>query len=166
MMIITAEKNVSIKKCIQEEVLSFSQLTSRGITDELTLIEWIANYIYIFFSVYFNVSNNINPSQSIMIANEFVKRSDLSPEDVICFIKSIKENEGNKYGSTFNRIDPSVISEWLMIYLDFRIDAKEIYELERKSQYSVPGERTNNTYGLSEIPVFNKKTKKLEYKKL
>jgi hypothetical protein len=150
--IINIEKTVSLQKCIDDKTLSFSQLIKREIVNEKSLIEWIANYIYIFFSIYFNVSNNITPIQGIMIASELIKRADLSPDDVICFIKSIKENEGNKYGSSFNRIDPAVIMEWLMIYLGDRIDAKEQYECKKKSEFiSLASERTSKTLPLAEL---------------
>jgi hypothetical protein len=150
--IINVEKNTSIQKCVLDETLSFSQLIYRELTNEKTLVEWIANYIYIFFSIYFNISNNLTPAQGIMIANELVKRADLSPDDIICFIKSIKENENGKYGEVFNRIDPAIVIDWFMIYLNERIDVKEQYEAKKKSQHIVgSGERTSQTLPLSEI---------------
>ncbi len=167
MQIIRAEKNVSIQGCVSDEVLSFSQLIKRKIADEHSLIEWIANYIYIFFSTYFNVTNNISPSQGIMVANELVKHMDLSPEDIICFVKSIKENDGGRYGASFNRIDPPTIMGWFSIYLNDRIDAVEAYKAKIKSEFvSGSGERTSRTMPLSEIPVFNKESNQWNRKKL
>lgn len=167
MQMIKVEKDVSVTKCVLDETLSFSQLIYRKIVNENNLIEWIANYIYIFFSIYFNITNNLTPAQSIMIANELVKRGDFTPDDIICFVKSIKENENMKYGEVFNRIDPAIITEWLMIYLNDRIDAKEQYEAKKKAEFiSGSGERTSRTLPLSEIPIFNKKTNEWNRKKL
>jgi len=168
MDIIKIEKDVSVQKCVNDITLSFSQLMGRQMVDDLSLIGWIANYLYIFFSTYFNVTNNITPSQGIMIANELVKRLDLTPDDIICFTKSIKENENEKYDKSFNRIDPAVIMDWFNVYLNDRIEAKEIYEQKKKSEFviSQSRERTSRTLPLSEIPVFNKETGEWNRKKL
>jgi hypothetical protein len=152
MEIIRVEENTSIQKCVVDETLSISQLITRGLTDKISLTQWISNYVYIFFTTYFNITNNLTPAQSIIIANELVKRADLSPDDIICFIKSIKENENGKYGEVFNRIDPAIAIDWFMIYLNERIDAKEIYEAKKKSEHIIgSGERTSQTLPLSEI---------------
>lgn len=161
--VVHTEKNTTIEKAVSGETLSFSQLIKREILNESTIMKFISNYVHYSCITAWNIENNITPNQAVMFAAQIMERSDLTIEDIVCMMKMATRGD---FGPAFNRIDVGVLNEWFQKYMDIRIDHFEQRIAKDKAEFNIPGERTNNTLGLSEIPVFNKKHGRLEMKRM
>jgi hypothetical protein len=143
--LIELERAVTLKDAVALEARSFNQLIHKDKTDRIELLMTIATYIKITCAITWNVQQNITPEQCVNVASQIIEDQHLTFEDVVCMLKKAKRGE---YGTIYNRIDTSVIMEWINAYEIEREEAFEAARKKERDEFRISGERTNNVPGL------------------
>jgi len=89
--------------------------------------------ILLMFSDYFNTSNQLTETQSVLTASLFLEQYPAeSIEDLILCLKKAKVGE---YGKIYNRIDGGLIFEWFNRYLSEKYERFEQIKQNEKFDY-------------------------------
>jgi len=144
--LVELERSISINDAVSNDARSFNQLIHKDKTDRVELTMTLATYIKISCAITWNITQQITPEQCVAVASQILDHQHLTFEDMICLMKKAKRGEFGQI--PYNRIDASVVMDWLDAYESERFTAFEDARKRERTECITSTDRTNNVPGL------------------